>query len=137
MGSMAITAGGERCGSPAGQVHKVTPEIGLHPVDGGMAKVLEKGRLAVVQGVGYPNPDRSHFRSMEIWETARLDNAPACETGWLGRALDAKAREAGRRPAGIARRRPRLPQALRRPQDRSPGGGEPRDLQASGRRRRA
>ena len=35
---------------------------------GAMAKLLESKRLAVVQGVGYPNPDRSHFRSMEIWE---------------------------------------------------------------------
>src|SRR5947209_19205522 len=74
--------------SPA-QVHKVTPEIGLHPAMGAMAKLLEKGRLTILQGVGYPNPDRSHFRSMEIWETGRLENdAQAQETGWLGRALD-------------------------------------------------
>ena len=53
----------------SGQIHKITPEIGLHPSMGGMAKLLEKGRLSVIQGVGYPNPDRSHFRSMEIWET--------------------------------------------------------------------
>src|SRR5205823_14553332 len=58
---------------PAGQVHKITKEIGLHPAMGGMAKLVEDGRLAVVQGVGYPNPDRSHFRSMEIWETARTE----------------------------------------------------------------
>ena len=56
------------------QIHKITPEIGLHPSLGGMAKLLEKGRLSVIQGVGYPNPDRSHFRSMEIWETAKLEN---------------------------------------------------------------
>ena len=73
---------------PSGQIHKITKEIGLHPSMGGMAKLLEAGKLAVVQGVGYPNPDRSHFRSMEIWETARLENG-ALETGWLGRALDA------------------------------------------------
>ncbi len=55
-----------------------------------MSGLLEKGRLAVLQGVGYPNPDRSHFRSMEIWETARTENSPeALETGWLGRVLDA------------------------------------------------
>ena len=73
---------------PAGSIHKVTKEIGLHPGMGGMAKLIEDGRLAVVQGVGYPNPDRSHFRSMEIWETARTESG-ALETGWLGRALDA------------------------------------------------
>ncbi len=71
----------------AGQVQKIDKEIGLHPAMGGLAKLVEDGRAAVVQGVGYPNPDRSHFRSMEIWESARLD-AKALDTGWLGRALD-------------------------------------------------
>jgi uncharacterized protein (DUF1501 family) len=73
---------------PSGQIHKVTKEIGLHPSMSGMAKLLDDGKLAIVQGVGYPNPDRSHFRSMEIWETARTETG-ALETGWLGRALDA------------------------------------------------
>jgi uncharacterized protein (DUF1501 family) len=73
---------------PSSQVHKITKEIGLHPGMSGMSKLIEDGRLAVVQGVGYPNPDRSHFRSMEIWETARTE-AGAVETGWLGRALEA------------------------------------------------
>ncbi len=76
----------------AGQIHKIDKEIGLHPGMGGMAKLLEDGKLAVVQGVGYPNPDRSHFRSMEIWESARLD-PKALDTGWLGRALDAAPRK--------------------------------------------
>ena len=84
------------------QIHKITPEIGLHPSLGGMAKLLEKGRLSVIQGVGYPNPDRSHFRSMEIWETAKLENdAKALETGWLGRALDSSARKPGEDPPGL------------------------------------
>ena len=87
---------------PAGQLHKITPEIGLHPSMGGMAKILERGRLAVVQGVGYPNPDRSHFRSMEIWETASVKNdAQALETGWLGRALDARPTKPGDDPPGL------------------------------------
>ena len=87
---------------PAGQLHKITPEIGLHPAMGGMAKILERGRLAVVQGVGYPNPDRSHFRSMEIWESASLNNdAKALETGWLGRALDSRPRKPGDDPPGL------------------------------------
>ncbi len=87
---------------PAGQLHKITAEIGLHPSMGGMAKVLERGRLAVVQGVGYPNPDRSHFRSMEIWETASVKNdAQALETGWLGRALDSRPSKPGDDPPGL------------------------------------
>jgi uncharacterized protein (DUF1501 family) len=73
---------------PTSQIQKITKEIGLHPSMGGMAKLLEESRLSVVQGVGYPNPDRSHFRSMEIWETARTETG-ALETGWLGRVLDA------------------------------------------------
>jgi uncharacterized protein (DUF1501 family) len=96
------------------QVHKVTPEIGLHPAMGGMSKLLEKGRLNIVQGVGYPNPDRSHFRSMEIWEAARLENnAKALETGWLGRAIDQKGRKPGEDPQALHVGRRSLPQALR------------------------
>ncbi|QDV33383.1 DUF1501 domain-containing protein [Tautonia plasticadhaerens] len=71
------------------RLHRLDDEIGLHPGMGRMAELVEGGRLAIAQGVGYPNPDRSHFRSMEIWETARLDNRPdALEAGWLGRSLD-------------------------------------------------
>ncbi len=73
---------------PGAQALPVTKEIGLHPGLGGLARLLEADRLAIVQGVGYPNPDRSHFRSMEIWESARTD-PKAIETGWLGRVLDA------------------------------------------------
>jgi uncharacterized protein (DUF1501 family) len=73
---------------PSGQIQKVTDVIGLHPSLGGMHKLMESGKLSILQGIGYPNPDRSHFRSMEIWETARTETG-ALETGWLGRALDA------------------------------------------------
>jgi uncharacterized protein (DUF1501 family) len=96
------------------QVHKVAAEVGLHPAMGGMSKLLEKGRLAIVQGVGYPNPDRSHFRSMEIWETGRLDgDAKALETGWLGRALDLKGRKPGEDPLAMHVGGRSMPQALR------------------------
>jgi uncharacterized protein (DUF1501 family) len=99
---------------PSGAIHKITAEIGLHPAMGAMAKLVEKGQLAVIQGVGYPNPDRSHFRSMEIWETARLENdARAIETGWLGRALDARERKPGDDPPGIHLDSRALPLALR------------------------
>jgi uncharacterized protein (DUF1501 family) len=99
---------------PKSQLHKITAEIGLHPSMGGMAKILERGRLAVVQGVGYPNPDRSHFRSMEIWETASLSNdAQALETGWLGRALDARPAKPGDDPPGLHVGDRSLPLALR------------------------
>ena len=51
-------------------------------------KLLESGRLAIVPGVGYPNPSRSHFRSMAIWQSARLDERDHTGLGWVGRGLD-------------------------------------------------
>jgi len=99
---------------PASQIQKITPEIGLHPAMSAMARLAEKGKLAIVQGVGYPNPDRSHFRSMEIWETAKLENdAKSLETGWLGRALDAQGRKVGADPLGLHVGARTLPLALR------------------------
>lgn len=95
-----------------GQIHKITGDIGLHPSMGGFANLLEEGRLAVVQGVGYPNPDRSHFRSMEIWETARAD-PKALETGWLGRVLDASDRPSGSDLPALNIGARRLPLALK------------------------
>jgi uncharacterized protein (DUF1501 family) len=47
----------------------------------------DQGKVAVVQGVGYPNPNRSHFRSMDIWHTARPGSFE--RSGWLGRYVDA------------------------------------------------
>jgi uncharacterized protein (DUF1501 family) len=69
----------------ADQVKKINDELGLHPSLDGMAKLLEDNALCVVQGVGYPNPDQSHFRSMDIWQSASTGPSPA--EGWLGKAL--------------------------------------------------
>ncbi len=54
----------------------------------GLADLLEQGRLAIVQGVGYPDPNRSHFESMDIWHTCRLKGESRAD-GWLGRYLEA------------------------------------------------
>jgi uncharacterized protein (DUF1501 family) len=68
-------------------LHKIDDRIGLHPALRGFAKALDQHELAVVQSVGYPNPNRSHFESMAIWHAARLN--PAGDTpGWLARCLD-------------------------------------------------
>jgi uncharacterized protein (DUF1501 family) len=67
---------------------KVNDTVGLHPSLGVFGKMLEAGQLAIVQGVGYPNPNRSHFRSMAIWHTARLDAEEHTGLGWLGRGMD-------------------------------------------------
>src|SRR3954462_6453925 len=86
----------------AAQVRKVADGIGLHPSMEGFSKLLEAGQLGVMQGVGYPNPDRSHFSSMDIWHSARRDVTGGKDgafgsaaghraTGWIGRYLDAQA----------------------------------------------
>lgn len=68
---------------------KLTDELGLHPAMRSAGELFEAGRFAIVQGVGYPNPNRSHFRSMAVWQSARLDSSEQDQYGWLGRALDA------------------------------------------------
>lgn len=66
---------------------KLDPQTGLHPSLSGLASAFQEGHLAVVQGVGYPNPNRSHFRSTEIWATA-VDSNKSSNTGWIGRYFD-------------------------------------------------
>ena len=68
---------------PTDRVCKLTDRVGLHPAMRPAADMIQDGRLAIVQGVGYPNPDRSHFRSMAIWQTARPDDpGPESTAGW-------------------------------------------------------
>ncbi|MFG3701489.1 DUF1501 domain-containing protein [Micromonospora sp. NPDC047620] len=60
--------------------------LGLNPVLRGMKRLWDSKRLAILLGVGYPKPDRSHFKSMDIWQSAS-PGSPA-PTGWIGRWLD-------------------------------------------------
>jgi uncharacterized protein (DUF1501 family) len=66
-------------------VIKVDDYVGLHPGMNNLRPMLDKGQLAIVQGVGYPNPDRSHFESMDIWQSA--DPKRKIGTGWIGRSV--------------------------------------------------
>ena len=66
---------------------RIDPATGLHPSLSGLASAYQDGHLAIVQGVGYPNPNRSHFRSTEIWATA-VDSDKSSTTGWIGRYFD-------------------------------------------------
>ncbi|MCE9620233.1 MAG: DUF1501 domain-containing protein [Planctomycetes bacterium] len=59
--------------------------LGLNPSLRGLKSLYDDGKLAVLQGVGYPNPNRSHFTSMDIWQTAKTD---AKGNGWIGRYFD-------------------------------------------------
>lgn len=62
-------------------------DVGLHPSMTGLKSLFDDGKMAVVQGVGYPNPTQSHFRSMDIWQSAKT--ADPLNDGWIGRALRA------------------------------------------------
>lgn len=64
-------------------------ELGIHPALKGLKALYDEGALGVLNNVGYPNPDRSHFRSMDIWQTAS-DSNQYILTGWIGRYLDAQ-----------------------------------------------
>ncbi|HWY92791.1 MAG TPA: DUF1501 domain-containing protein [Chthoniobacterales bacterium] len=74
-------------GIPKNQVIPLDKGIGLHPSLGSVKALYESGNLAIIQGVGYPNPNRSHFRSTEIWQTAS-DANQILTKGWLGRYFD-------------------------------------------------
>lgn len=74
-------------GVDAARVLKIDEHVGMHPELVELKRLFDDGRLAVVQNVGYPNPDRSHFRSSEIWETGSPAEK-AWTTGWLGRYFD-------------------------------------------------
>jgi uncharacterized protein (DUF1501 family) len=65
----------------------VDDEFGFHPSLRGMKDLLDQGQLAVIQGVGYENPNRSHFESMDIWHSCVRKDLPRTD-GWLGRSLD-------------------------------------------------
>jgi uncharacterized protein (DUF1501 family) len=77
---------------------KVDDRVGWHPALDDFAKLLEQQRLAIVQSVGYPNPNRSHFESMAIWNTGRL-NPDKAAPGWLARAIDRRNGPEGDAPA--------------------------------------
>src|SRR5262249_34634709 len=74
---------------------KIAPEdvlpidnaFGFHPSMGSIKRLWDEGKVAVINGIGYPHPDRSHFRSMDIWHTAEPEKIGT--EGWLGRAIRA------------------------------------------------
>lgn len=111
---------------PKDQLIKVNETVGLHPSLNSFGKLLDAGQLAIVQGVSYPNPNRSHFQSMAIWQSARLDPEEQAGLGWLGRALDQNIHPvgavssmfigAGTLPLALRGRRS-IASALERPED--------------------
>jgi uncharacterized protein (DUF1501 family) len=76
-----------KLGLSAKEVLKLNDEVGFHESLSGFKDLYDGGNLAVIQGIGYPNPNRSHFRSTEIWQTAS-DSERFEKYGWLGRYFD-------------------------------------------------
>ncbi len=72
---------------PTNEVVKLSDEQGLNPALSPLKKLYEEGELTIINNVGYPNPNRSHFRSMDIWQTGSSSDE-YLSTGWLGRYLD-------------------------------------------------
>jgi uncharacterized protein (DUF1501 family) len=70
---------------PAEQVLPINDAIGFNPTMAPLKKLYDEGKMAIIQGIGYPKPSRSHFRSMDIWHTCEPEKVG--EEGWLGRAI--------------------------------------------------
>jgi uncharacterized protein (DUF1501 family) len=112
---------------PANQVLRLNDDLGFHPSLTGFKRLYDDRKLAVVQSVGYPNPNRSHFESMAIWHTARLDPNRGTP-GWLARCLD-RGFSGSRRDAAALHVSPLLlPQALRGGMQHVPGLSLPEQL---------
>src|SRR5262245_56609774 len=99
-----------RLALPVAQLLRLNDDLGLHPQLTGLMRLHEERQLAIVQSVGYANPNRSHFESMAIWHTARL-NPDRSTPGWLARSLDQRGGAGGDSP-GLHVSESLLPQAL-------------------------
>ena len=74
-------------GIPEDQIVPFTDDLGFHPSFAPFKKYWDEGKMAIILGIGYPNPSLSHFRSMDIWATCEPDTLGV--EGWLGRTLKA------------------------------------------------
>jgi len=86
--------------------------IGLHPALDGIKELYDDGLCSIVQGVGYPNPNRSHFKSMDIWHTA---DTSGTGDGWLGRFVDSECCGWGKGESGTAEKSGAAPAAMEPP----------------------
>ncbi|QEC68458.1 DUF1501 domain-containing protein [Panacibacter ginsenosidivorans] len=78
-----------KLGIAKGEALLLNDETGIHPALAGFKSLFDDGSLGILNNVGYPNPDRSHFRSMDIWQSASKSDEYV-NTGWIGRYLDAQ-----------------------------------------------
>ncbi|MBL8087361.1 MAG: DUF1501 domain-containing protein [Chthonomonas sp.] len=93
-------------------VLKINEQIGFHPALAGLAGLYKSGHVAVIQNVGYPNPNRSHFKSMDIWQSASPEQT--LKYGWVGRTTDSLSKTAASNPVltiGLSTEKPLALQA--------------------------
>lgn len=90
-----------KLGLRSGELLKINEHIALNKRLEGLMRLYDNGKLGIIQGVGYPNPDRSHFRSMEIWHTAS-NSDEYLGYGWIGRYFDNECSGEARPQAGLA-----------------------------------
>ena len=88
-------------GLPSSDVVKISPTVALHPNMRALKPLYDKGQLAVITGVGYPNPNRSHFQSMDVWQTGNPAVDVRERTGWLARYFDKDGHFGGNPLSGI------------------------------------
>ncbi len=72
-------------GIPEDQVLPIDDQVGFNPACGPIKELYDQGKVAIINGVGYPSPNRSHFRSMDIWHTCEPEKIAT--EGWLGRVI--------------------------------------------------
>lgn len=90
----------KNAGIPEEQVLRLDDRFGLHPSMGGMKALWDQGKMAVVHGVGYPKPTFSHFKAMDIWQTANPDGKAS--EGWLAKLVKGSVDRRGHPFAGFA-----------------------------------
>ena len=72
-------------GIPQDQVLPIDDQVGFNPAMGSIKELYDQGNVAIINGIGYPDPNRSHFRSMDIWHTCEPEKIAT--EGWLGRVI--------------------------------------------------
>ncbi len=118
--------------------HELESGFALHPSLGGLSQAFGEGRAAAVHSVGYENPDRSHFRSMEIWHTGLVPAVTRGESpakgglGWLGRAAVQLAGRHRTEPTAVHIGSGPTPLSLRTPDAQAPSLSRVEDLRLEG-----
>ena len=101
---------------PENEILKLDDKLGFHPRLKGFKQLLDEGRLGILPGVGYPNPNYSHFTSMDIWQVAdERGRCPDVPYGWIGRAVDSGFAEKSEPILSVAVGAEKSPPALKGP----------------------